>query len=202
MIGCICYLKSLDLTREIFHESFTFYNLFVFWSDNEMDNLIWLLPILLNLYIIGKFYYENMSTFEMRFKNRKCYIYHQLRCCIVDSILLNLVILFVQYIVLGLHLNIFVSSDFILLEIIAKYVIELTALNMVLILLAMILNDFTYSFIILTIFQILALKLVGVSKDIPFLSLYKGSEMNYFTILLLFFTMIGVIFIYKRMELK
>ena len=196
MLG-ICYLKKNYINE--FDTSLSIYETFVFWGDNQIVNLIWYLPILLNLYIIGKKYFYQILRFDMRFKNRSDYIRYQLKQCIVFSLIFNFLILFFQFIILIGKLG---TINITFLLFCMKYIIEMIFMNVVFILISMNLNNFTYTFILVVFLQIFSLTMIDVNDKYPFLNLYGGYKINFLTLILLFLCLKGIVLKYKFFELK
>src|SRR5574344_1675211 len=172
----------------------------IFWGSNQLVNLIWLLPILFSMYIVAKKYFYKMQHFEVRLKNRKHFINIALiKCCLV-SIIFNILIALLQIVILSLISKTSIIINGNVFNTIIQYTIENTFLNVIIILCAMYIKNFIYSYsvfvilIIISLTAIINLALVKESIYLPFINLYFNDKISLTTILLT----IIIIFLIKR----
>ena len=150
IIVCVCILKGTYIHAVGGDNYNTFVqNVLVFWDDNQLVNLIWFLPILLSLYLIAKNYFYSMNHFDMRFKNRKRFIYSAIINCITASILFNFLIAVFQVIVLSIVSKTSIIINVAIISFILQYVIENTFLSIIIVLFAMFIKNFMYTYILL-----------------------------------------------------
>lgn len=198
IIICICILKGSFIYSMDGHSYSDFvHDLLIFWGDNQLVNLIWLLPILLNLYIIAKNYFYMMLHFDMRFKNRKHFINITLMKCYFSSLLFNFLIAVMQTIFLSLVSGHSIIVNFTLFSFLIRYIIENTFINFIVILLALYIKNFMYAYISFIVFIIINFSLIKENTYLPFFNLFFSNQINSLTILL---TIIAI-FLIKRVYL-
>ncbi|MDD2644231.1 MAG: hypothetical protein PHC65_06075 [Methanobacteriaceae archaeon] len=162
----------------------------IFWGPNQLVNLIWFLPVLLNLYIIAKVYFYHLQQFEMRFRHRKRFVNNMLLSCCLTSLMFNLIVAIVQVIILFSINKTSIILNLPIISILIHYTIENTFLNLIIILFAMFLKNFMYAYIVTLISIIITLSITTNNIYLPFINMYFSSEISVITILSIIITII------------
>ena len=168
----------------------------IMWSDSQILNIIWLLPILLSTIIVGKKYYTKLCSFDVRFKNRKHYINKLLINIIISSFIINFLIMLFQLIILTNTSFILIISNIKVLKILLIYVVETMFINILVIIISLYIKKIMYSYIIVVIMMFLSLiifinfSLNINSNYIPFINMYLNSNINIITIILIFLSLL------------
>ena len=205
IITVICILKNtcISLIDSENYASFV-HKILVFWSESQFLNLVWLLPILFSIHIIARKYFFKIYQFDTRYNNRKHFINKLLVICYLSSILFNFLIAVLQVIILSLTTKTSIMINIDVITTFAQYIIECTFLNIVIILCAVYIKNFMYTYIIFLIFIIVSLttiinlSLVWENPYLPFINIYYSDKINIITILLT----ITVLFFIKRLYIR
>lgn len=202
IIAVICILKDSFISSTNCEEYAYFVRqVLVFWSENQFLNIIWLLPIMFSIHVIARKYFFKMQQFDTRYNNRKNFINKLLINCCISSIIFNFLIAFLQVIIISLTTKASIMININVITTFLQYIIESTFLNMIIILFAIYIKNFMYTYIIFLIFIILSLtiiinmSLVGQNPYLPFVNIYYSDKINMVTILL---TIVSISFI-KRL---
>ena len=198
-IAAVCVLK-LHYINSLPYDSFAdlVCNSLVFWGDNQFVNLIWCLPILINLLYISKKYYEQLVVFNMRYKNRNFFILHTIKNCFVYSVFCNLIIVLVHivFILYTTQNNILFSLD--LVKFIVTYVLMNSFLSYILIYFALISRHYIYSLLTTIIVCIFSFILFYNNEYLLFPRLFYSNEIILALIILLF----GIVCLIRKKYLK
>lgn len=205
IIAIICILKNAFISS-IDGEGYAYFirRVLVSWDESQFLNIIWLLPIMFSIYIIARNHFFKIHHFDTRYNNRKHFINKFLIKCCLSSIIVNFLIAFLQVIVLSLTTKTSIMINIDVVTIFVQYIIESTFLNIVIILCAMYIKNFMYTYIIFLIFIILSLtiivnlSLVGENPYLPFINIYYSDKINVITILLT----IAVIYFIKKLYIR
>lgn len=173
----------------------------VAWSDNLFQNLIWLAPILLTFYVLGKKYFEKLLDFDMRYHNRFQYIKRVLRNFIIESFCFNSILFLFQASFLTLLEHQKVVISFSLMTFFVQYVLEITFALVLLLLLSFFLKTFVYSYLLLIFFIFLGLIVLDLNRYLPFLNLFYGITINPITLLGIIIALLLIIKIYKHYDI-
>lgn len=191
---CIGLLKMVyipSLEGEVFSD--IFYQYYIFYGESPMVNLIWLAPTLFILFFVGKEMYLRLMNFNIRYHNRNRYIREIFKLVIVQSLGYLSIGILIQLVFLLMKVNIPITINLDILLFIIKYSIEIVALTIILLLLALLLENFTYSFLVV-VATIVILLLTIRNFYIPFISLYVSPIPNVISIIII---MVVGILLYK-----
>lgn len=194
LVLCLfCYLKKGNIP---FDNSIPgIYNIIILWSDSVLINIVWLLPIMFTFYMIGKKFFFNLLSFDMRYKNRKKYFRKNVVYFITNSILFNSFVFFFQLIAL-LYINgYFICMNTSLLVFLLQYIVEMTFATLLIVLTGLLLKNFIYSYLIYITFFLLGIIILKPNQYIPFFSLYNSININFFSS----FGIVILILIIKKM---
>lgn len=156
-----------------------YYNMLIFWGNNSIANLIWLLPIIfLNYQLTKKFVYKAIN-FNTRYVNRNHYINHLLMInfiyCLFLSIFFSLIqiLIFIKFNNLNLSYNIF--------SCIITYFWINYLLNLCVIFLSLLIRKYIYSVVIIILLFCLILITLNLLKlyIICLISIVLCTFMNY-----------------------
>lgn len=200
-IAVICIMKNICI-NPIDCENYVYFVrlILIFWDQSQILNLIWLLPIMLSINVIANKYFHEMYHFDTRYSNRKRFINKLLIKCILFSLIFNFIIAILQVIILTLITKPYIMINIDIVTIIIQYIVESTFLNTIIILFAMNIKNFMFTYIIAIIFIIISLtsiinlSLVEGNPYLPFINMYYSNEINVISILL---TVIAIFFIKK-----
>ncbi len=170
--------------------------LFMQSSDNFMINFLWLLPIVLNIYVITTKGYDKLSHFDIRFINRKKYVKCELRKLLLETLYLNIFIVIIQMIAFSLQFKI--SLNISLLKFILHYLIYNIGLDLIIIFISLIIKKYMYSFIIILIMLIVFLQM---NNKMFFLDLGNWNIVSMFIIISLF-TVVLIYRLYLHLDIK
>lgn len=198
-IAAVCVLK-LNYINSLPYDSFAdlVCASLVFWGNNQFVNLIWCLPILINLLYISKKYYEQLVVFNMRYKNRNFFILHTIKNCFVYSVFCNLIIVLVHivFILYTTQNNILFSLD--LFKFIVTYALMNSFLNYIVIYFALISRRYIYSLLITIIVCIFFLSFFYNTENTLAVLFQFSSEIMISLIGLLF----GITYLIRKKYLK
>ena len=143
-----------------FNDDFGNYSvlLLFIWGDNYLVNIIWIVPVLLDIYISDKKLTNHLLNMNVRFCNRKKYCNHLLRKNTINNILLTIFIISLHVIFFGNQVEFRNIKDVIILYIIAICIIYL--LNLICLLFFVLIKKFIYCFIIITIIYVIFINYV------------------------------------------
>lgn len=181
IIVCITYLKSIYL-RDIFQDENWEYQYFIYFGNNQFVNIVWLLPILVQVFFISKNCYMKMCYFDLRYKSRKNLLNKIFIYVIENQLIYVCIAVFLQIIGLYIFTDIKLSLSSYILEFFCKYFIEVMLYTVVLIYFSLLISRFTISFIIELFVLIIALMLFRISY-VPIVTLFYDYHFNYITIL-------------------
>ena len=199
MIIIICLLKYNYINDTSYQDSAELMrNFLIFWGNNYLINLIWILPILMNLVFVSKKYYFKLINFDTRYKNRNKYILNFIKNCLIYSFFYNLVLILIQIFIIGFLSNSDISFSIETIKLIISYILENTFLNFLLIFLALNIRNYMYSLLLIIILCVILLTTFSNNIYIPFVSLYWTNNINFITIALL----ILVLFFIRKKYLK
>lgn len=199
---CVGILKTIyvpSLEAMSFSELFYKYN--VLYGQDPVANLTWLAPMLLIVFFVAKEGYIKLVNFNVRYQNRQRYIKSILYVIIIKTIVYCLCGLLIQGIFLICKTDMEVAWSIDAFIFISKYIIELFFVIMLLVVLALVLNAFTYAFLL-----IVASMVIGMIKIeiffVPFISLYVNSSINIVSVVLIIILVFGLYYIYMKKDLS
>ena len=188
----VCLVKSIfiDSIPEQKYCDFV-HDVLIYWGDNYLNNIVWLLPIILSVYIISGRFYLKLREFETRYWNRKRYVKAMLKNIFISSMFLNFMISLAQIIVFTIYFNKQINIDLNILSVLFRYVLENTFLNILIILCSMYINNYMFIVVVALIIIILSLTMTinlnvfAPNMYIPFVNIYYSESINIITILLI-----------------
>ena len=176
------------------------YKILILYSDNLMLNFLWLVPIILNVFIVSKYLYYKLISFDTRYRNRRKYFINIIMNSLKLHIYIASLIILLQWFMCFLTFDIHIEINILLLIIYMKYIIELYLVNIVILIIAMLINNYIYSLIIVLFIILLALQFVNCFY-IPFITLYTSYKINFVDILILILLIFIIRRIYINMDL-
>lgn len=197
-IMCICLLKKNYIhSFDLENYNTLAYEWIIFWGSNPIVNLIWILPILLNLYIVAKHFYFKTLFFDMRYKNRKKYIVHILKSCYLYSLLFNFFVTFLQIAILNIFIGKIESINLSIILFFIRYALCNCLFNLMVIYISLHIKSFVYAFIIFVTVIIVGLHVLEINTHFSLRNLFFNNEIQAFEILI----MIIVTFLIKKFYL-
>lgn len=170
---------------------------YIYYGEDMMFNTIWLTPLLATLFFITKSIYIKIMNFNIRYKNRKAAIRNILLQLYGYGIVFILLSLVIQLPLFILNTSYGVEFEFRIIIFVFKYWIELMSASTVIIVVAVFLKNYTYSFVIVC--SLFLLLLTGYqSYYFPIVSLYVNDNINLLSILI----QLGMLFILYNNYLK
>ena len=186
MIVClfISWIKALNsMYFSLLNSSAVFlYNIYVCPADDLILNIFWSSIIFLQLFIACKNSYYKLINFEVRNKNRSKNTKSVLFDHLLFLFIYCMISTFIQYVFIKKYINISLCCSLEVINVFLKYYIELLVMSFSILLLAIIMKNFTYSFIIHLVIYYILVKSCKYTF-IPFFSLYVNSEINIFSII-------------------
>ena len=154
MIGIICFFKTIYI-NSITYTSYSdlVSNILIFWNKNQFVNLIWFLPVLINLFFVSKKYYEKLVVFNPRYGNRYNYVSYVIRDCFIYSFAYNLIVALSEIIFITLFIKASYYFSFELIKnvllyvLINKYMYSFLIVISICIMFLVVSNNFTLSFL-------------------------------------------------------
>ena len=208
VIICICFLKKNYIYSICNSDGTSLIKiLLVYWSDNQLVNIIWFLPLLFGIFIILKKYFYKLNYFDLRFRNRKKYINNVLISLGIESFLIVLLTALCQLVIIFFLIpNIFNInfSDFLFL---LNYTTENVFLIIEIMLIALITKKLMYSLIFVIIVNfitlVLTINLSLLSSQIylPFINVYLGNNNSVVTILIILIELMIIKKIYLHYDI-
>ena len=68
----VTYLKSIYLS-EVYIDNW-WYQALIFFGSDQFVNILWLIPILIQVFFISKKIYVELNYFDLRYKNRNNFL--------------------------------------------------------------------------------------------------------------------------------
>ena len=183
IVSCIFFLKKgyFDSMSSSLN-SIDIRSMLVLWGDNQFINLVWFVPILLEIYIITNCYFDKITSFNTRLKNRRRYINRTIINFLIYSVVIIIAIVLLQMI----EIYIFTDYNFIIklsdISFIIQYIIENILLIVFILLIALLIKNLMFSLIMIIIIIFLALtaiiSLTLISSELyyPFINLYLSNN--------------------------
>lgn len=170
-------------------------------TDNSIVNIIWILPILLNIFLVGNHFYLKTLYFETRYQNRKKYIKKTIRDLLFISLSFNIIVAGIQILFFTIPFHIPLKMEYFLS--IIHYVIENTSINFFLILIAFLIKNYMMIFIVLISGILILLRSsLPILSYLPFVNLFITNEIHINTIVLLIISIILLYHFYIKSDLK
>ncbi len=192
-----CYMKIPFLLEMRSWMNVSYYKIIIDFSKNNIYNFIWFIPVILNIFLISKNMYYKLIKMNPRYKNRKTYYFSIIKDNIKNHIILGTFTILVQIILFTIIFQLPIETKTIFLIFYFKYIIETFLLIMIIVIGALVIDNFIYSIIIVTC-TVLVLLNSFKCFYIPFVSLYVNYNINYVD----FFIIIILIFILKSLYIK
>ena len=205
IVTCIFFLKkSYFDSMSSSLSSIDIRSMLVLWGDNQFINLVWFVPILLEIYIIANCYFDKITSFNTRLKNRRRYINRTIINFLIYSIVIIIAIVLLQMI----EIYIFTDYNFIIkfndISFIIQYIIENILLIVSILLIALLIKNLMFSLIMiiiiifLTLTSIISLTLISSELYYPFINLYLSNNYAIISALIIIIQLIAI----KRIYLK
>lgn len=207
LISFVCVIKGifLELDSVDINDYASFVKIvLVLWTDSQILNLIWLLPILIGIDLIAKKYYFKINSFDMRYKNKINFINKFLISVLCYSIFINFFIALIQVISMSLYAKCTIIINSKIIFCFVQYIIETTLLNLSIILFAIYFKKFMYvyviylMYIIIGLILIINLSLVNNKIYLPFINIYYENKINYISIAFI----VMILFLIKRKYIR
>lgn len=177
-----------------------FCKLFVLNGNEQIANLIWLIPIVSTVFFISKQSYLCIMNFEVRYKNRKKYFYKLIKDHSIKIIFYNILAILIQYISICFMMNIPIAINGLSVQFIIKYFIELGVFSLTILLISILLKNFIYGFLINI--SLLCLAMLSLNNSfVPVVSLYMDSYINLYSIISIFILIFLIRKVYTRLDL-
>lgn len=197
IIAAIGYLKSVYLASMDI-SNITVY--FICYGDNQLINVIWLLPILIQIFFISKQAFLELCHFDFRYKNRKTMIYKCITRILFLQLFYTLLSFISQLIVISLFIPIKLDISVIIFYFIIKYYLEILWFILLLLLVSIFSNEYTITLTCMTVIHILGIS--SLSWDyLPFTSLYRDCLINPITIIMIPIIMIILRYYFLKKDL-
>ena len=195
MVICTCLLKAIYIDSSMGKTSIEFvHDIVVHWGDDQLVNIIWLIPIIMNLIFVSKTYYAKAINFSTRYKNRCNFIFSVIKENLLYSFVFNFSVALLQTCILTVLTKANIHFSFAVLELFISYSVECTFLNFVVLLFAIYSKHYMHSFLAVMIICIMLLMVLGNNIYIPFVCLYSSYKINCFTVVVL----VGLIFLIRK----
>lgn len=181
-----------------FFESISSY--YIYYGGLTEVNIIWLAPIMLTMFFISKNVYLMLMNFNIRYHDRiRCFI-HIIRSLITRLLIYGILSLILQLAVFLYNTSYVFEWNGDLVCFIIKYIIELGAVVTLLLLIAVLLQNYTYGFVI-TMIAIVIILMMYKGVYIPFITLYVNEKINIISIIMLIIN-IGILYqIYLKRDI-
>lgn len=175
----VTYLKSIYLS-EVYIDNW-WYQALIFFGSDQFVNILWLIPILIQVFFISKKIYVELNYFDLRYKNRNNFLKNIFLCFIKEHAIYTTSFIVVQIIGLMILTGIPFKFDVGILELFCKYYIEIMFYIWVLILVSLVIQKYTISFLIELTLLLVLLNILK-SSLFPIISLYYNYSFNFLTL--------------------
>ena len=165
----VTYLKSIYLS-EVYTDN-RWYQALIFFGSDQFVNILWLIPILIQVFFISKKIYVELNYFDLRYKNRNNFLKNIFLCFIKEHTIYTTSFIVVQIIGLMILTGIPFKFDVGILELFCKYYIEIMFYIWLLILVSLVIQKYTISFLIELTLLLVLLNILK-SSLFPIISLY------------------------------
>ena len=115
----VTYLKSIYLS-EVYTDNW-WYQALIFFGSDQFVNILWLIPILIQVFFISKKIYVELNYFDLRYKNRNNFLKNIFLCFIKEHTIYTTSFIVVQIIGLMILTGIPFKFDVGILELFCKY---------------------------------------------------------------------------------
>ena len=175
----VTYLKSIYLS-EVYTDNW-WYQALIFFCSDQFVNILWLIPILIQVFFISKKIYVELNYFDLRYKNRNNFLKNIFLCFIKEHTIYTTSFIVVQIIGLMILTGIPFKFDVGILELFCKYYIEIMFYIWLLILVSLVIQKYTISFLIELTLLLVLLNILK-SSLFPIISLYYNYSFNFLTL--------------------
>ena len=156
-------------------------NTSVSYTHLQFVNILWLIPILIQVFFISKKIYVELNYFDLRYKNRNNFLKNIFLCFIKEHAIYTTSFIVVQIIGLMILTGIPFKFDVGILELFCKYYIEIMFYIWLLILVSLVIQKYTISFLIELTLLLVLLNILK-SSLFPIISLYYNYSFNFLTL--------------------
>lgn len=175
----VTYLKSIYLS-EVYTDNW-WYQALIFFGSDQFVNILWLIPILIQVFFISKKIYVELNYFDLRYKNRNNLLKNIFLYFIKEHTIYTMSFIVVQIIGLMILTGIPFKFDVGILELFCKYYIEIMFYIWLLILVSLVIQKYTISFLIELTLLLVLLNILK-SSLFPIISLYYNYSFNFLTL--------------------
>ena len=165
----VTYLKSIYLS-EVYTDNW-WYQALIFFGSDQFVNILWLIPILIQVFFISKKIYVELNNF----------LKNIFLCFIKEHAIYTTSFIVVQIIGLMILTGIPFKFDVGILELFCKYYIEIMFYIWLLILVSLVIQKYTISFLIELTLLLVLLNILK-SSLFPIISLYYNYSFNFLTL--------------------
>lgn len=200
LITIITIILKYPYLHDVVQQNNSYHNLFIFYCNNTYINIVWFIPILIQLLIITYEYYNKLIIFEVRYKNRKKYLNELFKESIIKHSTLSIITFLTQFLFYYTIFNNKNPINMIIIYSFIKYTFELYLFEIIIITISILTTNYIYSYII----SIIASLLIIISKKLtflPFVTLFQSYTFNLINILVLIAFYIIIAKIYKNIDL-
>ncbi len=175
----VTYLKSIYFS-EVYTDNW-WYQALIFFCSDQFVNILWLIPILIQVFFISKKIYVELNYFDLRYKNRNNLLKNIFLYFIKEHTIYTTSFIVVQIIGLMILTGIPFKFDVGILELFCKYYIEIMFYIWLLILVSLVIQKYTISFLIELTLLLVLLNILK-SSLFPIISLYYNYSFNFLTL--------------------
>lgn len=187
----VCILKYpyvlADENSELFIK-----RIFVIWGKEQYVNLIWFLTFFIIFFYSTNELCSRLEHFEMRFKNRKRYIIYLLKSSILQFLIVNFVVIFLQVLILSMIAKMKITM--IPWMFFMHYVVEMLVSMLTIIVLYLLTKNYIVAYIIFIGVILLSLIITNGVPFIPVISLFSKQKFNFVSVI---FIVVNIYVIYK-----
>lgn len=197
VILAVTYLKSIYF-YDIYEGKNWQYQLFIYFGNNQIVNIIWLIPIIVQVFFISKNIYVEMCHFDLRYRNRNRFLKQIIVYFIKEHIIYTIISIVVQMLGLMLIVKVPMYLESYMIEFIGQYFIEIIFYIALLIIVSLLTSHYVLSFVVelcILIMMVMFFK----NSYIPVVTLFSNYYFNYITVPCIFviFYIIKKIYIAK-----
>lgn len=201
MLFITCILKNQYLP-EIINDSSSFipFRILIFYSKNTYINFVWLIPIISSVFILSSSLYYRLINFDVRLKNRQRYLFKLLKESLKQNIFMSIMTIVIQWILFMFAFNFTIEINVDIFQVVIKYIIEIYLLSIIIVFLALLINNYIYSYII-TVSTMIILLNSFVVTFIPFINIYCDYTIRFVDVLSIVLLVVSINHIYRNKDL-
>lgn len=199
VILAITYLKSIYF-YDIYEGENWQYQLFIYFGSEQFVNIIWLIPIIVQVFFISKNVYMEMCHFDLRYRNRKHLLKQVMIYFMKEHTLYTIISIVVQMLGLMLIMKVPMYLESYMIEFICQYFMEIMFYITLLVTVSLLTSHYILSFIAeLTI--LIGMLMIFKNSYIPVMTLFCDYHFNYITVPCIFMTLYIIKKIYIAKDL-